>query len=122
MLERKLAIIIGSLFALLVLPAAAACAGGDGAKGDQPETTPSATAETTPRAEPSSSANITPPALTPGSGEGPEPSGTIAFISFRDGDRAYRPSLCIDLFPGDAVDILADGIHSAGRRGAGRGV
>jgi len=87
MLERKLAIIIGSLFALLVLPAAAACAGGDGAKGDQPETTPSPTAETTPRAEPSSSANITPPALTPGSGEGPEPSGTIAFISFRDGDR-----------------------------------
>lgn len=76
-----------ALAALLLL---AACGDGDGG---EPEVTATATADggapATPAPSPSRplGEDVTPPPLTPGTGEGPEPEGTVVFLTFRDGDR-----------------------------------
>jgi len=89
-LNGKVCMIATALAALLL----AACGDG-GSAPDQPSPAATATATTeatvpaTPTPPPSTplGADVTPPAITPGSGEGPEPEGSIVFLSFRDGNR-----------------------------------
>lgn len=78
-----------ALTALLLL---AACGDGDGG-GEEPGPTATATASgaapDTPVSTPSGplGEDVTPPPVSPGTGEGPEPEGSIVFLTFRDGDR-----------------------------------
>jgi Tol biopolymer transport system component len=62
--------------------------GGPGRAGSPtagPSGSPSPSAQAT--AGDPTGAEVTPPPLTPGTGEGPEPEGRLVFLSFRDGDR-----------------------------------
>ena len=73
-----------ALTALLLL---AACDGGGGETDGQPTATGTAGTDRNTPLPPAGGvegANVTPPALTPGTGEGPEPEGAIVFLSFRD--------------------------------------
>jgi Tol biopolymer transport system component len=94
-LDRKLALSATALVALLLL---AACGGNGGAGGEpaptasaavSPTSSPQATAAPSPSPPPGGplGRDVTPPPLTPGTGVGPEPHGTIVFLSWRDGNR-----------------------------------
>ena len=79
--------------AALLLLAACGDGGGEGEPTGEPggEGSPTATATADGVAPTSSTlplgSDVTPPPLTPGTGEGPEPEGKIVFLSWRDGDR-----------------------------------
>lgn len=88
-MNTKLCMAATALAALLLL---GACGdGNEGGGGEEPTATATAdgTAPASPVSVPSGSMgeDVTPPPLTPGTGEGPEPEGTIVFLTFRDGDR-----------------------------------
>lgn len=77
----KLAVVVAGAALLALL--AAAC-GGDGEEAVETPPADGATATAAPT-EPADA--DTPPPLTPGTGEGPEPTGKVAFYAFRDGDQ-----------------------------------
>ncbi len=80
-MNGKLCITAAALAAVVLL---AACGDGGG-RGD--DSTPGAAATPPPSPAPPPGADVTPLPITPGTGEGPEPEGTIVFLTFRDGDR-----------------------------------
>lgn len=87
MSKRLIGIAAAGLAALVAL---ASCAGEEAPQATPSEVAPSPTPEATGPASPPADglgSEATPPPLTPGTGEGPEPSGRIVFLSFRDGDR-----------------------------------
>jgi Tol biopolymer transport system component len=119
-LNRKLC--MTALAALLLL---AACGDGDGAR-EEPSPTVTATVEATAPVTPEPSptrplgADVTPPPITPGTGEGPEPQGRIVFLSWRDGDREIYSinvdgsdprNLTNDPGADENPDVSPDGTH-----------
>jgi Tol biopolymer transport system component len=102
--------------ALLVLLVVAACGDGDG--DGQPDD--NGAGEVTPTTAPDGAASptpfdsleggrlgseVTPPPVTPGTGEGPEPEGRIVFLSWRDGDREI---FSINVDGSDAKNLTND--------------
>jgi Tol biopolymer transport system component len=84
--------VTATALAAAIIPLAA-CGSGGGGGGEGPSPTATVTAEATAAPSPSPpaggrlGADVTPPPITPGTGEGPEPEGVIVFVSWRDGNR-----------------------------------